>query len=132
MIAVDTNVLLRYVLDDDAAHTPAARNLIDDTCSAENPAFVHDVAVAEFAWVLGRKPFTRGAIAALLRSLVDNTHLRFRDLGGMLGAIDAFEQGSANFAEYLIAAQGRTLGASPTFTFDKKAGRSPGFTLLPS
>jgi len=132
MIAVDTNVLLRYVLDDDTAHTPAARLLIDDTCSPENPAFVHEVAVAEFAWVLGRKPLGRGAISALLRELVDNTHLRFRDVGGMLGAIDAFEQGSANFAEYLIAAQARTIGAAPTFTFDKKAGNSPGFTLIQS
>ncbi|MGV8840176.1 MAG: PIN domain-containing protein [Bauldia sp.] len=133
MIAVDTNVLLRYVLADDASHSRAARRLIDEVCSPQSPAFVHDVALAEFVWVLGRrKPFDRAAIAASVRQLTDNTHLRFRDVGGLLAAIDGFEKGPANFAEYLIAAQASSLGAAPTFTFDKDAGKSPGFTLIQS
>jgi predicted nucleic-acid-binding protein len=131
MIAVDTNVLLRYVLDDDSRQSAVARHLIDETCSPAAPAFVHDVVIAELVWVLGgRKGGRRADIARMCRDLLDNPHLRFRDEHGLSAAIDAFETGPADFAEYLIAAQSRNLGASPTFTFDREAGRSPGFALV--
>lgn len=94
---------------------------------------MHEVAIAEVVWVLGRrKPVDRGAIASVLRQLADNPNLRFRDVPGLLAALDAYEKGPADFAEYLIAAQGSNQGAAPTYTFDAEAGRSPGFVLLPS
>jgi predicted nucleic-acid-binding protein len=131
MISVDTNILLRYVLDDDARQSVAARGLIDEDCSPEEPAFVHEVVVAEVVWVLGgKKSGTRKEIARLCRDLLDNAHLRFRDSDGLAAAIDAFEDGPADFAEYMIAAQSRNLGASTTFTFDTDPGKSPGFTLV--
>lgn len=133
MISVDTNVLLRYVLNDDQSHSRTARALIDEACSASNPAFVHEAAIAEFVWVLGRrKPVDRAAVASTVRALADNPSLRFRDLPGLLAAVDAYEVGPADFAEYLIAAQSANQGASPTYTFDADAGKSPGFVLLPS
>ena len=55
MIAVDTNVLLRYVLSDDHKQSPLAVHLIDKNCSPQNPALVPDIALAEVAWVLIRK-----------------------------------------------------------------------------
>ncbi|MYZ49794.1 PIN domain-containing protein [Propylenella binzhouense] len=131
MIAVDTNVLLRYILDDDNRQSIVARRLIDEQCSSDEPAFVHEVVLAEIVWVLGgKKGVKRKEIAQVCRDLLDNAHLSFRDEGGLAAALDAFEDGPADFAEYLVAAQSRTLGAATTCTFDVDAGRSPGFTLL--
>ncbi|MCF1505771.1 type II toxin-antitoxin system VapC family toxin [Afifella sp. H1R] len=133
MIALDTNVLLRYVLDDDDRHSEAARHLIDDLCDPDAPAFVHEVAMAEFVWVLtGRRGTSRAEIAGICRTLMDNSHLSFRDVTGLSAALDAYEDGPADFAEYLIAAQSRNLGAAPTFTFDTAALKSPGFAKVES
>lgn len=131
MIAVDTNVLLRYVLDDDARQAQAARRLIDEQCSPENPAFVHEVVMAELVWVLHQRGNeARSQIARTLRDILDNAHLAFRDFDALAAAADAFEEGPADFADYLIAAAALAVGAETTYTFDRAAARSPVYTLL--
>lgn len=96
MIAVDTNVLLRYVLDDDGRQAQAARWLIDEQCSPENPAFVHEVVMAGLVWVLQRRgKEARGQIARTLRDVLDNAHLGFRDFAALAAAIDAFGRRSS-------------------------------------
>jgi predicted nucleic-acid-binding protein len=133
VIALDTNVLLRYLLDDDAPQSGAARRLIDETCSPRDPAFVHEIVLAELVWVLGRRRSTgRPIIARTLRHLLDHAHLAFADEATFAAAIDAYEDGPADFAEYLIAASARSRGAAPTVTFDEDAARSPAFALLRS
>jgi predicted nucleic-acid-binding protein len=77
-----------------------------------------------------KKPVDRKSIAAAMRELVSNEHLHFRDPPGLLAALDAYERGPANFAEYMIAAQSGNAGAAPTYTFDKDAGKSPGFAII--
>lgn len=133
MIAIDTNVLLRYVLDDDERQVRAARRLIDERCSPDSPAFVHEVVVAELVWVLKpRGEDEREEIARALRELLENAHLAFRDFEVMSAAVDAFEQGPADFADYLIAAAAQAIGAETIYTFDRKAAQSPACTLLES
>lgn len=131
MIAIDTNVLLRYLLNDDDTQSEAARGLLDETCSRSDPAFVHDVVLAEIVWVLKRK-MTGGRrnIVETLRKLLDNEHLAFSDEGALAAAIDAYEAGAADFAEYLVAAGARSHGAAPTYTFDADAAKSPAFVLM--
>lgn len=131
MIAVDTNILLRYVLDDEERQGRAARRLIDEQCSSENRAFVHEVVVAELVWVLRRRgEDARADIARTLRNILDNAHLAFRDFDALAAATDAFEEGPADFADYLIAAAAIAAGAATTYTFDRNAARSPVYTLL--
>lgn len=131
MIAIDTNILLRYLLDDDDAQSEAARHLLDEACSSNDPAFVHDIVLAELVWVLGRRPsLDRPDIGATLRNLLSHAHLAFSDDEALAAAIDAYETGPADFAEYLIAASARNQGAAPTLTFDREAAKSPAFVLV--
>jgi predicted nucleic-acid-binding protein len=132
VIAVDTNVLLRYLLDDEASQSKAARHLLDETCSASDPAFVHDAVLAEIVWVLRRKRPARQEIATMLRHILDHEHLAFADEAAFAAAIDAYERGPADFAEYLVAASARNRGMMPTVTFDEAAAKSPAFLLLES
>lgn len=133
MIAIDTNVLLRYVLDDDDRQARAARHLIDDECSPESRALVHEVVVTELAWVLKRRgEHARRDVARTLRELLNNTHLAFRDFEALAAATDAFEEGPADFADYLVAAAAQAVGAVTTYSFDRHAARSPAYTLLRS
>jgi predicted nucleic-acid-binding protein len=131
VIALDTNVLLRYLLDDDPPQSAAARHLIDELCSTREPAFVHEIVLAEIVWVLRRRPVgTRRDIVHTLRKLLDHASLAFSDEAAFAAAIDAYEDGPADFAEYLVAASARARGAVPTFTFDEDAAKSPAFSLL--
>lgn len=131
MIAIDTNILVRYVLDHDDPKHALAVDLIDERCSPEEPAFVTHVVLAEFAWVARRVyRLSRSDTAAALTAIVDNSGLAVEERQIVEIALRAFRQGSADFAEYLIAAVADARGARPTYTLDKKAGRELGFTLL--
>ena len=131
MIAIDTNVLVRYVLDPEDPRHASAVALIDERCSPESPAFVTHVVLAEFVWV-ARKVYklSRAETASALAAITDNLGLAIEEPQIVEIALRAFGQGSADFAEYLIAAVADAHGARPTYTLDKKAGREPGFVML--
>lgn len=131
MIAIDTNVLVRYVLDPDDPKHALAVDLIDERCSPDEPALVTHIVLAEFAWVARRVyKLSRPDTASALAAIIDNSGLSVEEPGIVEIALRAFTQGSADFAEYLIAAVAEARGARPTYTFDKKAGRELGFTML--
>lgn len=132
MIAIDTNVLVRYVLDPDDPKHASAVALIDERCGPESPALVTHVVLAEFAWV-ARKVYklSRADTASALAAITDNIGLAVEEPKIVEIALRAFGQGRADFAEYLIAAVADARDARPTYTLDEKAGREPGFTMLP-
>lgn len=87
--------------------------------------------MAELVWVLHQRgKEARGQIARTLRDILDNAHLAFRDFDALAAAADAFEEGPADFADYLIAAAALAVGAETTYTFDRAAAGSPVYTLL--
>lgn len=131
MIAIATNILVRYVLDHDDPKHILAVDLIDGRCSPEKPAFVTHVVLAEFAWVARRVyKLSRADTASALAAIIDNSGLVVEEPRIVEIALRAFAQGSADFAEYLIAAVADARGARPTYTFDEKAGRELGFMIM--
>jgi predicted nucleic-acid-binding protein len=132
MICLDSNILLRYLLDDEPAQAKAARNLIRLRCSPDEPGFVPIIVFSEVVWSLKRyekadRPLTRSVIGALL----DNTSLALQHRESVEAALEAYGKGRGDFADYLIAALGRAVGALPVHTFDKRVAREPGFILEP-
>ena len=131
MIALDTNILVRYDFDDADPQRDLAIDLIDRRCSPEEPAFVSLVVLVEFAWVvLQRLKRTKAELVTSLRALLDNPHLTTERTTVVEGAVEDYADGSADFADYVIGLVGVVHGAAPTLTFDRRAGREPGFTLL--
>ena len=131
MIAVDTNVLLRYVLSDDHDQSPLAVELIDKNCSLQEPALVPNIALAEVVWVLIRnRKRPKFEIVEMLWDLLDNAHLTFESRDAVERAVEEYEAGPADFADYLIATSAAVHAASPTYTFDVDAARRPPFKLL--
>ena len=131
MVAIDTNVLLRYVVDDGDPQRKLAIACIDQRCSPASPAFVSLIVLVEFVWVLTRLlKRNRADIITVVTDLVDNEHLRFEHVAAVETVIEDYAQGRADFADCLIAAMARANGASPTLTFDTDAAREPGFELL--
>jgi predicted nucleic-acid-binding protein len=130
--AIDTNVLVRYVVTgDDLAQSAAARRLIEDECSPANPALASPVVLAEFVWVLrSRYKFAKTDIVSALDALAKNPNVVFDTEIEFLTALEAYRGRRIDFADCLIAARARSLSAGPVLTFDGKAARHSPFLVL--
>lgn len=131
MPALDTNVLIRYVVRDDNAQFLAARRLIN-RCVAEGvPLFVPVTVVLEVEWVL-RSSFGYGKddVLNLLSSLFAAAELSLESERALEVALHLYRKGSADFADCLHVALAAQAGEEPLWTFDKKAAKVPGAELL--
>ena len=131
MIGLDTNIIVRYLAQDDPAQSTDATRLIEGRLTVDNPGFVSDVAIAETAWVLERAyGLTDAAIAATIESMLQTDVLVIEHEQEVFGAMIALEDGLGSFADALISALGRNAGCASTLTFDQKALRIPGFKSI--
>lgn len=124
MIGLDTNVLVRYVVQDDAAQARAATQLIERTLTSERPGFVDRVVMCELVWVPeSAYGFTRAQIAPVLRQLLATVVIRIESADRVALALRLYESGSADFADQLIGLLNQDQGCEATYTFDRKAAR---------
>lgn len=131
MIGVDTNILLRYLLDDDPIWSPAAERFIEQRLSAEEPGFVNSITLAELVWTLRRHSrYARAALVEVIESLLTSEKFVLGDEQAVIRALASFKAGGAGFADYLIAELNAIAGASTTMTIDRTAGDREPFTPL--
>jgi predicted nucleic-acid-binding protein len=128
MIGLDTNVLVRYLTQDDPVQSPRAIELLERRLSEADPGFISVVVMAETTWVLGRAyRFTATEIAAAIERLLAADRLRVEREQEVYAAMIALREGLGTFADALIGAIAIQEGCSHTATFDRKALRLPGF-----
>lgn len=131
MIAVDTNVLVRSIVDDDPRQAHLARELLRSIAAAGEACFLSDAVLCELEWVLSRSyDVPRSEILASLHLLFEQPTFAFENRKIIAEAIGRFQAGGLSFADCLIAARARAHQARTTFTFDRALAREPGFTLL--
>ena len=131
MIALDTNVLVRYLVEDDAKQSAAAAALIDRVMADDETLFVSDVVVCETVWVLSVSyDIRRPEIAAVLRNLLRARHLAFSAADQLIRALDAYEAGKGDFADYLIREHARAADCEGVATFDRALLRERGFVAV--
>lgn len=130
MIGLDTNILVRYLTQDDPVQSPKATDIIENHLSAANPGFVSIVTMAETVWVLDRAyNLTDAEIVAAIERILQIDVLVVENEQQVFAASIALKQGHGTFADALIAELDTRAGCSHTVTFDKKALRLPGFKL---
>ncbi len=130
MIGLDTNILVRYVAQDDAKQSLRATRLIE-SLTAEAPGYVGLVAVVELVWVLtGCYDSSREEVAAVLETLLRAKELVVADADAVWKALRLFKQGKADFADCLIERCGALAGCSHTATFDRDAAKHCGMKLV--
>lgn len=131
MIAVDTNVLVRFLVEDDARQTERARTLFRRTIESESRAFVSDVVLCELVWVLERSyRFRREEITRVLGRLLRASHLAFSSPEIPIQALESFEAGSGDFADYLIREHASSHGCQAVATFDGDLLKESGFVKV--
>ena len=131
MIGLDTNVVLRYLVRDDPWQLSRAAHLIERKLSAEEPGFVSLVVTAEIVWnLLSNYEYSREELIEALDTLLSVESLLFQNEREISEALAAMRVGTASFPDALISALSTNAGCTTTYTFDRKASRSPGFKLL--
>lgn len=120
MIAVDTNVLVRYLVEDDPRQAAEAAHLIDAAAESGEPIFVSQIVICEVVWVLSfAYDVPRREIAAILHQLRRAAGLLMESPDQVQRAIMSFENGKGDLADYLIAEQAIARGCSSIATFDR-------------
>ncbi len=130
MIGLDTNILVRYLTQDDPLQSRKATEIIERRISEENPGFVSIVAMVETVWVLDRAyRLAAHEIARAVERMLQADALVVENEQEVFIATIALKKGQGSFADAVIAALGARANCSCTLTFDQKALRLPGFEL---
>jgi predicted nucleic-acid-binding protein len=133
MIGIDTNLLLRLIVGDEPKQAIAARDLIRERCSPDDPGYVPHIVLVELAWTLSRAyRFPRDRIADAISQLLEMSQLEIEAPGDVIAALQDYRRGPTDFADCLLGRTNVTAGCSTTVTFDRKAAKLPGFELLKS
>jgi predicted nucleic-acid-binding protein len=126
---LDTNILVRFIAQDDPAKNAIANSIIS-RLSAEEPGWISTTAIAKLAWVLDRRyGMTTPVIYTVLSQLLTMPEIVIERADLVREAADLFSKGGADFTDYLIACAGQAAGCEHTLTFDKKAAKSAGMIL---
>lgn len=131
MHGIDTNVLVRYLVQDDPAQARAASRFVKSACTAEHPGFLNRIVLCETVWVLeSAYGYPREQIAGVLDRILRTTQLRVEDPAETWSALALYRKGNADFADALLLRTNEREGCEETVTFDRRAARLSGFRRL--
>ena len=132
MTALDTNVIVRYLVGDHPEQAEAARVLLEGLIPG-NPGFICREVVMEVGWVLERAyRFTRAQIAEALMDLTASDSLVVEHGDDVAAAAYRYRQGGVGFSDLMVLAAAERAGAAPLYTFDRRLARMDGAVLVKS
>ena len=131
MVGIDTNVLVRHIVQDDEEQAALARALIEDRLDPVTQGHLPLIVLCELVWVLGTAyGYSRQQVAVALRQVLVTDYFAVERHELAWAAFRDYAAGSADYGDCVIARINRECGADATFTFDPKAAKSDGFRLL--
>lgn len=131
MPALDTNVLVRYIVQDDSGQLAAAKRLIDRCVAEGQSLFVPVTVTLELEWVLRASfGYAKDDVLQVLSNLFSAAELSFESERALEVALQLYREGSADFADCLHVALATEAGETPLWTFDKNASKVNGARLI--
>ena len=130
MIGLDTNVVIRYLVQDDKKQSAAATRFIEKSLTTDTPGYINHISLCEIIWVLQRcYGVTKPQVREIIEGLLTTKQLKVENVEVTWKALRAFDANSADFCDALIGQVNIHSGCEYTATFDKKAASLPGFVL---
>src|ERR1700689_1477738 len=127
MLGIDTNVVIRLIISDDAEQTRRARRLVAQALSHDEPVLVSLLVLLESEWVLrSRHGFNREAPLSIFRALLEARELSLEDEAALEEALFHWKDSACGFSDCPNTAHNRQIECRATATFDGKAARLPG------
>jgi predicted nucleic-acid-binding protein len=131
MFGLDTNVLVRLLVQDDAQQAHVARQRISKESKILRPVLVNSLVLMETEWVLrSRYEMTKAQIFSAFTALLETIDLAFEDERAFEEAMYVWQHSKAGFTDCLIGAKNRNLGCDSTLTFDVVAAQTEFFQEL--
>jgi len=122
VIGLDTNVVIRYLTQDDAKQAAKANKLIEEQLSLQSPGFITAITMVEIVWVLEScYKQNRDDISKVLYSLLTTKQLVIESADKVYLALRRYGNASADFSDALIAIVAEQEGCERVVTFDKQA-----------
>jgi predicted nucleic-acid-binding protein len=131
VIALDTNVLVRLLVKDDAEQLERALGVLEPHWEQGGKAFLSDIVLAELEWVLGtayRVPRTE--LLSTFHLIATSGRFQVQDRARLVAALRSYQTGRADLSDYLIGLAGNAAGADMTLTFDRALRPDPAFHVL--
>jgi predicted nucleic-acid-binding protein len=131
--ALDANILVRFIVEDDAAQLVAAKKLIRRCVLAGESLFIPVTVALELEWVLRSNfKFEKGVVIQTFNALLSAVELRFESESSLESALRLYAEASADFSDCMHIALVRGAGETPLWTFDKAASKVDGARWLSS
>jgi predicted nucleic-acid-binding protein len=131
VIGLDTNIVVRYLAQDDPVQSAKATHIFERRLTEEEPGFVSLVTMVETVWVLDTVyGLSSQEIAQAVERILQADTLAVQNEQEVFTSMIALKSGQGSFADALVGALGKWAGCGSTLTFDKKAGRLEGFVLV--
>ena len=127
MIALDTNVVVRFLIEDDATQSERAASVVRH--APPRGLYLSDVVLCETVWVLtSAYKVPRADVGSTLRRMLEARQFSFDETEGLRRALAAFAAGQGDFADYLIRERARSAGCEKVLTFDRALLKEEGFS----
>ncbi len=131
MIALDTNVLVRFLVRDDLGQAARARALIENCQAKGDVCLVSNPVLCGLEWVLeSLYRASRADIVATVQTLQATPPFALEDADLVDRALQMYRKGKGDLSDYLLGEIGAARGARTTYTFDRELRNAEGFTLL--
>jgi predicted nucleic-acid-binding protein len=131
MIGLDTNILIRFIVQDDPEQSSRANAFIEAYITLDTPGYINPIVLCETVWVLKRAyNYDKMVIMQVLRQILNTRELVVEQSDAARQALEAYSAGEADFSDYYLGAMNRMAGCQRTVTFDRAAGQHPDFDLL--
>jgi predicted nucleic-acid-binding protein len=131
VIALDTNIIVRMIVQDDPRQAALAEKLVQRASEAEETCFVGDPVLCELEWVLTKSyGAKRVEVLAAMQELAGRKVFTFEDPDTFRWALTLYQESRADFSDALIGGRAKARGARTTYTFDRALAGQEGFSLL--
>ena len=131
MIALDTNLLVRLLTNDDLRQAAKVEAWLRDNATPRSPAYVDHIVLCELARVLERSyAYARAEVHTALAALLEQDHLKVESPALVRQSLLMYAEGPADFSDYLLAVRAQAAGYAPVLTLDKRAAKTATHQLL--
>lgn len=131
MIGLDTNILVRYLTQDDPKQAKKAVELIENYSNKKQSMFINNIVFCELIWVLERGyKYSKHTIALSIKMLLGTQEFSFEQLDSLWIALNKYENDNIDFSDALIGEINKSYKCTHTYSFDTKATKMANFELL--
>lgn len=130
MIGVDTNILVRYLTQDDPVQAEIVEQIFNQYATCPNSIFINNIVICELVWVLERGyKYSRESISKAIKQILSTEEFIFEDQEVLWISLNNYNQIKVDFSDALVGELNKKYGCAITFTFDKTAVKSTVFKL---